>query len=108
MLITRLTYNAQLQGLIHEIEQTVWNKLNREDLREGFKSYSFYPLLKDPFYKEIAKYLKGLGFQLTVKGNIGNSARDLLYNNEITGKEELWVRYFIEYCVDQVYGRNVG
>lgn len=108
MLITRLTYNTQLQELIHEIEQTIWSKLNREDLRDGFKTYSFYPLLKDAFYKEIAKYLKGLGFQLTVKGTMKNMPRDVLFNDAITGNEELWVRYFIEYCVDQVYGRNVG
>ena len=108
MLITRLTYNTQLQGLIHEIEQTIWKKLNRPDLRAGFRTYSFYPLLKDPFYKEISKYLKGLAFQLTVNGTIGNSARDMLFNDGINGNEELYVRYLIEYCVDQVYGRNVG
>lgn len=107
MIITKLTYDSKLQEFIKDASKSVCNNLNGDNSLKEFKKRPFYPLLKDCFYDVVLSYLKDYSLDLTFE-NLSVNTSQILFNNGIKNREELYVRYTIEYCVDRIYNRTVG
>lgn len=108
MHINKLTQNIELQKLMLDFAEARRLELSQEDIDTIIKKKPYYPLLKDNLYNPLKSMLKSLAFKLTVGGQMKNTMRDLLFNNELETKIDLYIQFVAEYLIDNAFGRQVG
>ena len=108
MHISKLTTNSDLQNLILDIAKKLRTEISQDEAEFIIKQKPFYPMLKNNLYDPLKSILKSIAFDLTVAGDIRNSMRDLLFNNELETKIDLYIQFLAEYFIDDVLGRKVG
>lgn len=108
MHISKLTQNIELQKLMLDFAKARRAEISQDEVNSIIKKKPYYPMLKDNLYNPLKSMLKSLAFNLTVGGQMKNTMRDLLFNNELETKMDLYIQFVAEYLIDDVFGREVG